>query len=371
MLEHPGTPEETVRLIDFGIARVDHGDLETVTRITQFAGTTPYMSPEQLAGKPQPASDIYAMGVIAFEMLAGRRPYLAGSPVDLYEQQRAGVKADPRLDRPEIPQPAVRAILKQLSFRPEDRSASALEAGEQIAAALVGPAREAWSRRRAAGVLLGGTGAIAAGGYAWWRNGERPLDPRERAIELTMGTEPLEQGFSKDLMIDYHVLQNPDATGFDSMRVWSADQGGYYHPLSGAQSRAAHRNGWRMILEAAVEEGIVDGLVDNPRDPCRYVVTLFRNPDGTETVRCILGYVPEHHGLDWTLPGPAGARHQFVLVGTPGGGVAELFVDGVKRISDYRGQPEYRYARGLHFGACRYRSQRASGVYWKIRLEIA
>jgi serine/threonine-protein kinase len=163
MLEHPGTPEEAVRLIDFGIARIDQGDLETVTRVTQFAGTTPYMSPEQLAGKPERATDTYAMGVIAFEMLTERRPFQARSPVDLYEQQRAGVKANPRLERPEIPAPAVRAILKQLSFRPEDRSASALEAGEQIASALVGPAREAWSRRRAAGVLLGGAGTIAAG----------------------------------------------------------------------------------------------------------------------------------------------------------------------------------------------------------------
>ncbi len=370
MLEHPGTSEETVRLIDFGIARVDDGDLETVTRITQFAGTTPYMSPEQLAGKPQRASDTYAMGVIAFEMLTGRRPYLAVSPVELYEQQRVGVKADPRQDRPEIPKPAVRAILKQLSFRPEDRSASALEAGEQMAAALVGPARELWPRRRAAGVLLGGAGAIAAGGYAWLRNGEGPLDPRERAIELRMGSEPLEQGFRKDLSIDYHILTNADATGYDSMRVWSTDQGAYFHPLSAAQSRAAHRNGWRMIMEAAVEEGAVNAMLDNPRDARRYVVNLVRNPDGTETVRCLVHILPEYHGLDWTLSGPGGARHQFVLAWAPDPGMAELFVDGVKRISGYEGTPEFRYARGLQIGAARYRSQGASGVIWKIRFEI-
>jgi hypothetical protein len=82
----------------------------------------------------------------------------------------------------------------------------------------------------------------------------------------------------------------------------------------------------------------------------------------TLPLRCLLGYLPEYHGLDWSIPGPAGARHRVVLVGEPGGNVAELFVDGVKRISGYRGQPEYRYSRGLQFGAGRYRSQRGSGV---------
>jgi hypothetical protein len=58
-------------------------------------------------------------------------------------------------------------------------------------------------------------------------------------------------------------------------------------------------------------------------------------------------------------------------VWTPVPGVAELFVDGVKRISGYSGAPDFRYALGFQFGAARYRSERASGVFWRIRLEIA
>ncbi len=289
--------------------------------------------------------------------------------MELYEQQRAGVKAGPLLERA-IPRPAVRAILKQLSFQPENRSGSALEAGEQMAAALVGPEREAWSRRRVAGVLLGCGGAIAAGAYEW-RNRERPLDPRERLIELPMGTEPLERGFQKDPAVDYHLLLNAKATGTDSIRVMSTDQGGFFHPFSPAQSRAAYRNGWRMIVDAAVEEGALHSLVDNARDPHRYALNLLRNPDGTETVRCFLGFTPESNGLDWTLHGPAGARHRFEMVWTPGPAGADLLVDGVKRISGYQGVADFRYARGLQFGAARYESQRGSGLFWKIRLEIA
>ena len=62
-----------MRLIDFGIARVDRPDEDTRTQTTRFAGTTSYMAPEQLTGRPRRSSDIYAMGVIAYEMLAGRR----------------------------------------------------------------------------------------------------------------------------------------------------------------------------------------------------------------------------------------------------------------------------------------------------------
>jgi len=160
MIERPGTPEETVRLIDFGIARMDDPGLELVTRTTQFAGTTPYMAPEQLAGKATQASDTYSLGVTAYEMVTGRRPFTAASPVQLYEQQRAGLRDDPRRSRSGLPDLAARAILKQLSFRPEDRSVSVLLASEEIAAGLVGPLRESWSRRRVAAVLLGAAAGV-------------------------------------------------------------------------------------------------------------------------------------------------------------------------------------------------------------------
>ncbi len=369
MLERPGAPEETVRLIDFGIARVDSG-IEASTHATQFCGTTPYMSPEQLAGKPRPASDTYALGVIAYEMLSGRRPFTALSPVELYEQQRAGIKTGPRRHRPEIPQPAERAIRKQLSFRPEDRGASALEAGEQIAAALLGRSREPWSRRRAAAVLFGGGAVGAVAPYVWRGIEDRPLDSRERVIEMVMGTEPLEHGFTKDLSLDYHVLPNAAVTGVDSMRVTSTDQGAYFRPLSAAQSRSAHRNGWKMIMEGAIEEGSLNCGVDNPRDHTRYNMALIRNAGGPDQASCLLIAAPEARFLLWPVPGPAGARHRLVLAASPGEAGADLWVDGVRAITGYHGSPDFRYNRGLMFGASCWRGRRASGVFWRVRLEI-
>jgi len=367
MLEDPATSAETVRLIDFGIARVDHPDRETRTRTTRFAGTTPYMAPEQLAGRPQGSSDIYAMGVIAYEMLSGQRPFPATSAVELYQQQRAGAKNALSRVRPEIPAMAIRTILKQLSFCPGDRSASALEAGEQMAAALEGTLREGWSRRRVAAVLASGAALSAAGIYEW--STQRPLDPADRILEVAMGTEILEHGFHKNLDIDYHVQYNDEGTSFDSIRLVTNDQGYYWHPLSGAQARAAMREPWKLAVEGAVEEGNVWALIDNPRAPVRYSVVLVRNPDGTDSVQCLLRAAPVRQTIERVLPGPPGARHRLDLKWTPAT-QAELWVDGVKRITGYTGEPFYRYGHGLQFGAARNRSKRAAGVFWKVRWEL-
>ncbi len=166
MLELPGTPEERVRLIDFGIARFEDMEGATATRTTQFAGTTPYMAPEQMRGKPRAASDTYALAVIAYEMLAGQRPFAGAGPIEIYEQQRAGASLKPILQRG-VSEPAARLITKQLAFKPENRSASALEAGELIADALLDSRRQLWSRRHTMAAM--GTGALAAlSGGAWW-----------------------------------------------------------------------------------------------------------------------------------------------------------------------------------------------------------
>ena len=73
-------PERVVKVTDFGIARAADG--VGITRTGAVMGTPQYLSPEQAEGKPAtPASDVYALGVVAFECLAGRRPFEAETPV--------------------------------------------------------------------------------------------------------------------------------------------------------------------------------------------------------------------------------------------------------------------------------------------------
>jgi serine/threonine-protein kinase len=73
-------PDGVVKVTDFGIARAVNAT--PVTQTGMVVGTAAYLSPEQAAGKPlTPASDIYALGVVAYECLAGQRPFDDSSPV--------------------------------------------------------------------------------------------------------------------------------------------------------------------------------------------------------------------------------------------------------------------------------------------------
>ncbi|GAA3821550.1 protein kinase domain-containing protein [Nocardioides panacisoli] len=74
------TPEGQVKVTDFGIARA--ADAAQITRTGAVMGTPQYLAPEQARGNPSvPASDVYALGVVTFECLTGRRPFEADSPV--------------------------------------------------------------------------------------------------------------------------------------------------------------------------------------------------------------------------------------------------------------------------------------------------
>jgi serine/threonine protein kinase len=68
------------------------------------SGSPEYMAPEQLMGEPLAASDIYALGVVAYEMITGRRQYEARSPAKLYSMQAAGSLPRPSELRPVLPE---------------------------------------------------------------------------------------------------------------------------------------------------------------------------------------------------------------------------------------------------------------------------
>jgi len=140
MLQSVGD-EEYVKIIDFGIATIHEIADATDSRTTEVIGTRSYMAPEQLRGKPVAASDIYALGVIVYEMATGQRPFNSESIFQLYELQHAGVKLKPRDLRPSLPEAAQSIILKALSFAPQDRFFNAKDFTDALAGALIGEDR--------------------------------------------------------------------------------------------------------------------------------------------------------------------------------------------------------------------------------------
>lgn len=118
--------ELVAKLTDFGIARQMGSDLTTLTATGQVIGTPDYLSPEQVLGEPGgPASDIYALGVVLFELTTGRLPFEADSP--LAAASRRMMVNPPPLTRfrPDVPLALQEVILVALRREPEERYANA------------------------------------------------------------------------------------------------------------------------------------------------------------------------------------------------------------------------------------------------------
>jgi serine/threonine-protein kinase len=121
------TGDGVVKITDFGIAR--GGGSATMTQTGQVMGTAQYVSPEQATGRRiTPASDLYSLGVVAYECLAGMPPFAADTPIALALMH---VREDPPPLPADVP-PVVRGLVSAMMAKdPDDRPSGAHEVAEQ------------------------------------------------------------------------------------------------------------------------------------------------------------------------------------------------------------------------------------------------
>jgi hypothetical protein len=124
---------DEILLSDFGIAVIAHSEHSMTTQ--QMAGTIPYMAPEQIRGKPQPASDQYSLGIVAYEWLSGTRPFQGSSPWDIMNQHLSSLPPSLRENNATISKEVEHVVLKALSKDPQQRFASVADFARALASA--------------------------------------------------------------------------------------------------------------------------------------------------------------------------------------------------------------------------------------------
>jgi len=126
--------KESVKLLDFGIAKFTEAADVSLTTTNTLLGTPPYMAPEQIRKKDYDHRvDIYALGIIVYELATGVVPFNDELPFNILTMHVTKEPMPPRMRRPDLPEHIDKAILKALQKNPDARFQSAKEFADAIA----------------------------------------------------------------------------------------------------------------------------------------------------------------------------------------------------------------------------------------------
>ncbi len=193
---------DRVVLIDFGIAKVRHSSIAPTTANGPSAGTLAYMSPEHLQGEDiTAASDVYAMAVVAYQMVTGRQLFAPESAAQLLDLQREGVRAQPIDLRRGVSRKAQAILIRALSFDPNSRYQNARQFGDELADALLKPEtvpvtrrRQPWSRRKQIAAIAGAIVFVSLVSFGVYRWLNPPPPPPTKGFDYWLEVQRLVDG---------------------------------------------------------------------------------------------------------------------------------------------------------------------------------
>ncbi|PYP12051.1 MAG: hypothetical protein DMD59_01120 [Gemmatimonadetes bacterium] len=134
LVDDDGGAERAV-VMDFGLAKERRADpaIAKLTATGIILGTPEFMSPEQIRGKPLDArSDIYALGIVAFEMFTGKLPFQGRNAQEMMIARLRSQPVPIRTLRADVPDAVEKALTKALQTNPDDRFATAIEFGDAL-----------------------------------------------------------------------------------------------------------------------------------------------------------------------------------------------------------------------------------------------
>jgi tetratricopeptide (TPR) repeat protein len=284
-IHHPPLPTQQAKITDFGLAKRLEGD-SGQTRSGAILGTPSYMAPEQAGpGKAPigPATDVYGLGAILYELLTGRPPFKAETVFDTMQQVLSEEPVPPRRLQSKVPRDLETICLQCLHKEPVRRYRSAevladdlgrFLRGEPIVARPVGRMEQAvkWARRRpaAAGllvtVILLVVGAVA--GLFLWQNQEQRRLEEEFQHQEAQRKEAQSQA--------ERVAFRRSAAESDRSVAHQAIQGDRFD----AAARVLRRAAGRLALEPQLAD--VQADLEKMRDRAQRLADFYRLSDRTQ-----------------------------------------------------------------------------------------
>jgi serine/threonine protein kinase len=221
LCETGGTGGDWAKVLDFGIAKIKEkfdGDDPELTAPNLIIGTPQYMSPEQCsqASDIDFRSDIYSLGVIVFEMLAGHVPFTGDSATAIMLKHLQEPAPSVLEERDDLPAAVGRVVARALSKRPEDRQQSAGELAEQLTLAAEGAPAAAGAttgENRAPGVQDTNRIVVSTGPHEGRSTVSDEYD-EDTVVRASAGRTPTaEHGLFED------VVEPPPAASFNPWRI--------------------------------------------------------------------------------------------------------------------------------------------------------